>query len=686
MDKAALTKRLRAVFVEELEDHVSTWNDALLRLEQGAPPADLQRTLFRIAHSLKGAARAVSLPTLETYCHGLEEELDALEGAPEGELLGRLFAAADVWAEVARRLRADEPVEDALFAPRAPRAMSHAPASREHTGGLRVPAARLDALLVRAGELSRAALRVEERERETASLAARLRRLRAQHAPAERRPFDLCLAEIDALHGALLDDATELTRVARDTDADVRQLRLTPFGDVCVGLERTLRDAALAAGREVELIIEGADVEVDRSVLTALRAPLLHLARNAVAHGIEPPAVRAEAGKPRAGRVRIGAHLRGSEVEVSVSDDGRGLDLEALAERAREHGIDPPETEVGLARLVFVAGLTTSDRVDALAGRGVGLDVVKTEVEALHGTIDVETQRGGGTTFSISSPLTRTLVRVLLVRAAEQLYALPTPHVLTLRRVDPRAVHRIEGRPVVLHEGEPLPFTPLARTLGMPTAVPDDQLIPTAIVQAGRDRVALSVDELRSVDDVVVESLGERLPRVRGFGGATILPNGEIALILHGGDVVRAALRQAEGGEVSLPEAADLSAEPPTLLVVDDSLTTLALEKTILESAGYRVLAASDAERALRLLDQARVDLVVSDVEMPRMSGLELTRALRGRTKTRGLPVVLLTALSREEDRRRGLDAGADAYLVKNAFDQTELLEVVASLLSDPLD
>ena len=220
----------------------------------------------------------------------------------------------------------------------------------------------------------------------------------------------------------------------------------------------------------------------------------------------------------------------------------------------------------------------------------------------------------------------------------------------------------------------------------MPTAVPDDQLIPTAIVQAGRDRVALSVDELRSVDDVVVESLGERLPRVRGFGGATILPNGEIALILHGGDVVRAALRQAEGGEVSLPEAADLRAEPPTLLVVDDSLTTLALEKTILESAGYRVLAASDAERALRLLDQARVDLVVSDVEMPRMSGLELTRALRGRTKTRGLPVVLLTALSREEDRRRGLDAGADAYLVKNAFDQTELLEVVASLLSDPLD
>ncbi|HBQ13342.1 MAG TPA: hypothetical protein DEF51_20100, partial [Myxococcales bacterium] len=155
MDKAALTKRLRAVFVEELEDHVSTWNDALLRLEQGAPPADLQRPLFRIAHSLKGAARAVSLPTLETYCHGLEEELDALEGAPEGELLGRLFAAADVWAEVARRLRADEPVEDALFAPRAPRAMSHAPASREHTGGLRVPAARLDALLVRAGELSR---------------------------------------------------------------------------------------------------------------------------------------------------------------------------------------------------------------------------------------------------------------------------------------------------------------------------------------------------------------------------------------------------------------------------------------------------------------------------------------------------------------------------------------------------
>lgn len=684
VDKEALIRRLRAVFVEELEDHVSTWNDLLLRIEHGDAPADAQRTLFRVAHSLKGAARAVSLPALERYCHELEEELDALEGEPDDALLARLFAAADIWAEVARRLRADEPVEETLFEAR--RRHSE-PVSREHTGGLRVPAARLDALLVRAGELSRAALRIDDREREVAALAARLRRMRAARPAPERGAYDVALAEIDALHGALLDDATELTRVARDTDADVRQLRLTPFGDACVGVERILRDAALASEREVEVILEGADVEIDRSVLTALRAPLLHLARNAVAHGVEPPKARESAGKPRAGRVRISAHLRGSEVEVAVSDDGRGLDLEALAARAREHGIEPPDTPAGLARLVFVPGLSTSDRVDALAGRGVGLDVVKTEVEALHGTIDVTTERGVGTTFLISSPLTRTLVRVLLVRAADQLYALPTPNVLTLRRVDPRTVHRVDGRPVVLHEGEPLPFTPLARTLGMPTSLSEDQLIPTAIVQAGRDRVALSVDELRSVDDVVVESLGERLPRVRGFAGATILADGEIALILHGGDLVSAALRQSEGGEVApMPEATDLSAEPPTLLVVDDSLTTLALEKTILEAAGYRVLAASDAERGLRLLDDARVDLVVSDVEMPRMSGLELTRALRARPRTRALPVVLLTALSREEDRRKGLDAGADAYLVKNAFDQTELLEVVASLLSDPLD
>jgi two-component system chemotaxis sensor kinase CheA len=687
MDREELTRRLRAVFVEELEDHVAHWNAALLELERGAAGealAEQIKTLFRIAHSLKGASRTVHLPQLEGYCHDLEERLAELRAsgeAPDEALLGRLFAAADVWAEVARRLRADQPVGEEVFrAKRSPPPPAPG-AAPEAGGGLRVPAARLDTLLVRAGELTRSVRRLEERERACAGLIARTRRLRAT-CEGDPAPWDALLEELATLHAHLQADVGFAARVARDTDEDVRQLRLTPFAHACAGLDRVVRDAARDSGRQAELVVEGEELEVDRSVSAALRAPLVHLVRNAVAHGVEAPEARAKAGKPPAGRVVVGAELRGSEIRVTVTDDGRGLDLPALAERARAHGMEPPSDPHLLARLVFVPGLSTAPSVDALAGRGVGLDVVKSEVEAFHGTVDVETARGRGTTFVLSAPLTRTVVRTLLVGVAEQVFAIPSTNVVTLRRIDPTSVHRVEGRATVLHEGAPVAFEELATILGLPRRRDRSGLVPAVIVQSARDRVCFAVDELRSVEDVVVERLGPRLPRVRHLAGATTLPDGRLAPILHVGDLLRSALRHraTAAPERERPPAA--APEPPTLLVVDDSLTTLALEKTILESAGYRVLATTDGERALRMLWEANVDLVVSDVEMPRMNGLELVEAIRRSTRTSALPVVLLTALDREEHRERGLRAGADAYLVKNAFDQTELLGTIERLLT----
>ena len=694
MDKAELTRRLRAVFVDELEDHVVTWNRTLLGVERGeSEGAEDVKTLFRIAHSLKGAARTVALPALEHYCHELEERLAGVRDRGEEldrALTARLLGAADVWAETARRLRVDEPIDDAVFAP--PPAPGHpvrgaipAPATDV---GLRVPAARLDALLVRAGELTRAARRLEDRERGATQLARRLRRLRSATRGSERGSLDSAIDELGALQLELTSDAIDLARLARENDADVRRLRLTPFSTACEGLERVLRDAALTAEVEAELVIEGGDVEIDRSVSSALRSPLVHLVRNAVAHGIERPDARARLGKPRMGSVIVSATLRGSDVQVAVQDDGRGLDLGALAERAREKGMAIPADERGLSRLVFVPGLSTAEHVDALSGRGVGLDVVKSEVEALLGVVDVTSDPGHGTRFSIATPLTRTVVRALLVRVEGQTFALPTTHVVTLRRVDPLAL-QLDGEGLSLrHEGEILPFQDLGEVLGMGPARPTGTLVPIVIAAAARDRVAFAVHELGSVEDVIVESLGPRLPRVRHLAGTSILADGTITLVLHGGDIIRSAFRaRAHGGQGAplvsprAPWSVGRGA-PLTLLAVDDSLTTLALEKTILESAGYRVLAASDAVRALRLLHEGHVDLVVSDVEMPRMSGFELVEAMRADSRLREIPVVLLTALARDEDRERGLAAGANVYLVKNAFDQTELLDAVELLLA----
>jgi two-component system chemotaxis sensor kinase CheA len=690
VDKAELTRRLRAVFVDELEDHVATWNRTLLRVERGeSEGADDVKTLFRIAHSLKGAARTVALPGLEEHCHELEERLAGVRdrGEPlDRALTSRLFGAADVWAETARRLRLDQPIDDAIFEARpepGPEKRGSIPPFAPEAG-LRVPAARLDALLVRAGELTRAARRLEDRERGAAQLARRLRQLQSTTRVSERSALDSALEELDALHIELTNDAPELSRLARETDADVRQLRLTPFSSACEGLERVVRDAALTAQVEAELVISGGDVEIDRSVSTALRSPLVHLVRNAVAHGIERPERRFASGKPRVGVVTVSATLRGSDVQVAVKDDGRGLDLEALAHRAKDAGMTVPVDERGLARLVFVPGLSTAEHVDALSGRGVGLDVVKSEVEALLGVVDVTSEAGRGTRFTIATPLTRTVVGALLVRVGGQTFALPTTHVVTLRRLDPLALYR-EGEQLALalrHGGETLPFDYLRRILGMGASPPSHALVPIVIAEAAHDRVAFAVDELGSVEDVIVESLGPRLPRVRHMAGASVLADGTVALVLHGGDLIRTALRaRARGEGPTAMASASARRAPLTLLAVDDSLTTLALAKTILESAGYRVLAASDAVRGLRLLGEAHVDLVVSDVEMPRMSGFELVEAMRVDPRLCAVPVVLLTALARDEDRARGLAAGADAYLVKNAFDQTELLDTIERLL-----
>lgn len=677
MTREELAARLRAIFREELADHIRTWEEVLLRVEREADApasaADVQQ-LFRVAHSLKGAARTVGLDVLEGYCHDLEERLDDVRGgrAALAPLAPDLLAASKVWAEVQRRLAEGLAVDESALTPREDEEW---PAD----GGapLRLAPERLDGLLVHVSDLLRLGARVEGSASRITRARAALGRARSEQAA--RRALAEASDALESLEHDLARDGHELSRVGRELDEGIRSARLVPFGEACEGLARVARDLARAHDREVELTIDGAGVELDRGIVEGLRSPLVQLVRNAVVHGLEPRERRAAAGKPPAGRLTISAHLKGAEIHVSVADDGRGLDLDAIAARARALGIDPPEDDAARARLIFTPGLSTAASVDTASGRGVGLDVVKAHVESLHGRVELETARGAGTRFVVAMPLTLTLLRALLARTGDVVLALPSTHVLGLRRVDLAAAPRVDGRPTLVHDGEPVPIERLAVVLGFSSEAPAPRsgaFVPVAVVQAARERVALAVDELLSVEDVVVEPLGPRLASVPYVSGATVLPEGDVALLLHGGDVVRAAraLRAA------LPERAPDSGAR-TLLVVDDSLTTRILEKTILETAGYRVLAVGDGEAALAALERQPVDLVVADVEMPRMNGIELTLAIRRSPRLRQTPVILLTGLSRDEDRERGLAAGADAYLVKSAFDQTELLGTVEELL-----
>jgi two-component system chemotaxis sensor kinase CheA len=576
---------------------------------------------------------------------------------------------------------------------------------------VRVPAERLDDLLARAGELLIARRRVEARVKDVADLLNLVGGWQAEWRRAERSYRGLFRGEgqgpgtgalparlvallggggenlgrlekgLERLATAMTGDTRALGQVAAPLNDAVHRVRMLPFAEACEGLERTVHDLARAEGKEVDLVLEGGAIELDRSVLEGLKDPLRHLVRNAVAHGAELPEARRAAGKPARARVTVAAALRGAQVEVAVADDGRGLDLEALRVQAVRLGHPEPPDERETARLSFLPGLSTSRTVTDVSGRGVGLDVVKSQAEGLNGSADVQTVPGRGTRFTLTVPLTLTTLRAVLVNAGGQTFALADVHVQRVVRVTPGELPRVAGRPMLSLDGVPVPVASLAAVLGVggPPEAPPGKT-PALVVSAGGRRVALVVDEALAEQEVVVKSLGARVRRLRHVTGATLLPSGRVALLLNAAGVVRTALGAAEVG-LPAPAAAAAKAAKKRVLVVDDSVTTRALEKAILEAAGYEVTTAADGQAAWQVLQERGADLLVSDVQMPRLDGFALTEAVRGSPRLRALPVVLVTGRASEQDRARGLQAGADAYLVKSGFDQRALLETVARLL-----
>jgi two-component system chemotaxis sensor kinase CheA len=376
-------------------------------------------------------------------------------------------------------------------------------------------------------------------------------------------------------------------------------------------------------------------------------------------------------------------------VEVVVSDDGRGFDLEGLRQQARKRGLPVPADERELARLAFLPGLSTARLITDVSGRGVGLDVVKSRLEALHGTVELAFTPGAGTSFTLAVPLTLTTLRALFVTAGGQTFALAGTNVRKLVRVDPAAEEppqfcSVQGRDALRLRGAPLlPVASLAETLGLRSREPlrPGEKASVLVVAAGEQRLAFVVDEFLAEQEIMIKGLGARIRRVAHVSGATILPSGKIALVLNAANLMRTALAAAPGRAPAPLVAREAAAARTRILMAEDSLTTRTLVKSILEAAGYDVTAAADGAAAWDLLQQRGADLLVSDVEMPRMDGFALTEAVRGSQRFRELPVVLVTARASDADRARGAAVGANAYLVKSAFDQQNLLETIAQLL-----
>jgi two-component system chemotaxis sensor kinase CheA len=471
----------------------------------------------------------------------------------------------------------------------------------------------------------------------------------------------------------------ELTKVINQLQEVTERTRMLPVGTLEPILHRTVRDSARAAGKDVRWEVVGEDIEVDRGVLDELVSPLLHLVRNSVGHGVEMPDQRLAAGKPPQAVVRLHASQVGSKVVIAISDDGAGINVAAVRASAAKAGVDVSGlSEQESLHLIFRAGISTAKVITEQSGRGVGLDVVTTAVEAVHGEIEVVNHPGEGAEFRIVVPITLTVVPCLIVSIAGQSFALPLHRII--RMLEAQNVQVVSGRNLAVIDGHAVPVSNLAELLGLPVT----DRGPWVLLGTPGNSHAFQVETVLRKRDVVVRGLTGRLRGLKAVSGASIEPNGSILLVL---DVPTLIERGAAVDETdSRVIAKTATARQLSVLVVDDALMVRELQRSILERGGYSVRTASDGAEALALLAEQPADLVVTDIEMPNVDGFKLTSSIRAHPAFANIPVLIVSSRTSEEDHQRGLDAGADGYIVKTSFDEAGLLSAVSRLLGRTAD
>jgi two-component system, chemotaxis family, sensor kinase CheA len=466
----------------------------------------------------------------------------------------------------------------------------------------------------------------------------------------------------------------------------MKSVLMVPFSTLLDLLPKLVRDISHAQGKEAELVAQGSEMEIDRRVLDEMKDPLIHLLRNCLDHGIERPEVREKKGKPRFGTISLSfANAENRRVALTISDDGAGIDFGKVRDSAVKTGLFSTEEAGALGDLeaidlVFRSGISTSPIITDLSGRGLGLAIVKERVNRLNGTISCKSQMGKGTTFRIELPLTLAAFRGVAVRVDDHLFIIPTLNLDRTVRVAREEVRTLENREMIAIEGMTIPLVPLHAVLELPQTEKksEGEFLHAAVLSAAEKRIAFSVDEVVNEEEVLVKGLGPQLSRVRNISGATVLGNGRVVPILNVSDLMKSAVK---AGGPAVKTVKEQAGPAKTVLVVEDSITARTLLKNILEASGYQVRTAVDGVDAYTLLRTEAVDIVVSDVDMPRMNGFDLTAKIRSEAKFADLPVILVTALESRGDKERGVDVGANAYIIKSSFDQSNLLEALKRLI-----
>ncbi len=758
-------------FKTEQAEHVQKINQGLLALEANPTDEEQQALLadiFREAHSLKGAARAVGLSTIENLGHSIE---DVLLTAKEGrlaftpELFDLLYQALDAVGLLMQQLEKGDPtppakvltlltqLEEAAAKAKEsdngqepeieaeavetesvveiedthqkqevpadkPQSKRPIPAPNAHDETIRVSVSKLDALMAQFSDLLGAKIRAEQRlveikefqstvaewQKEWTSMRSQYNRLVRKGQNGYTKDMSTLVnfagynqdklramgSYANSLYRQFSNDTLRLSLIIDELQHEIKRVRMLPLATITAPFGRMVRDLAREQGKQISLTVTGAETELDKRVLEQIKDPLIHILRNAIDHGLETAQERKKAGKGPQGQITLSAGQQSNNVVITVSDDGRGLDLDSIRSSAVRKGwMSKSEadkmSDAEVANLIFGSGLSTSKIITDISGRGVGLDVVRQNVEELQGTLEVNFKANQGTTFVMTLPLTLASSHGLMVEVSEQPFVLPLTTVEHMLQIKPDKLVSVGGKEAIDFQGKPVALAWLADLLELPRSKEEDSAgkLTVVIVSVAEKRMGLIVDKLLGEQEIVMKSMGKQLTKVTGIAGATVLGSGQVILVLHTADLIKlSAAVSSQTIGTALTKKSGKKERQKTILVVDDSITTRTLEKNILEAAGYSVKLAVDGEQALGIMvSEETPHLVVSDVNMPRLDGFGLTERIKQNEHFADIPVILVTSLDSPADKARGIEVGADAYIVKSSFDQSNLLGTIEQLI-----
>jgi two-component system sensor histidine kinase and response regulator WspE len=739
------------LFREEVRTHTAGLSDGLVGLEAGSADAQHLETLMRAAHSIKGAARIVGIDLAVQLAHVMEDVFVAAQRGTVRLLpadIDLLLRGTDILAELTKltdentsRWSAEqqEPIGSlmkelrALLTRKEP--ASPSPVRSEELGGksqeapsttslpplpsspesaaaeavVRVTAQSLTRLMGLAGEalvqsrwlqpfLTSLLKLKKNQDHLTAVLEDLVSALRSSNldqaaglSTEAQRQLVLCRQGLAQRIGEFEDHAARAEDLNTRLYLEVIGSRMRPFADGVQGFPRMVRDLARSLDKQVRLEILGQDTKVDRDILDKLEAPLTHLLRNAIDHGIEAPDERHAVGKPECGLIRLEGRHRAGMLIITVEDDGRGIDLERLRNKILQRGLSRPElvsamSEAELLSFLFLPGFSTASTVTEVSGRGVGLNIVHDMARQVGGSVHVTTHLGRGTAFHLQLPLTLSVIRAVIVDIGGEPFAFPHNRIDRLLRVPRAGLDSLENRQFVTVDGRNVGLVLATQLFDLPAATPkNDEDLPVLLISDAASLYGLIVDAIRGEQDLVVRPLDPRLGKVPNVSALAILDDGEPAWIADIEDLMRSMDHLIQTGTLRRCESVKTGAKRrKRILVVEDSITVREVERQILRHHGYDVAVAVDGQEGWNVVRAEPFDLIITDVDMPRMNGLELIRAIRSHAALHDLPIIIVSYKDRPEDRLSGLEVGANYYLIKSSFHDNTFLQAVVDLIGGP--